>query len=84
MIIWNDVKIFDVVQADFLANVELRVSGLASYKDIPIEWKATVKPTGWCVSLENVFTHRTIHVDGATFNLPLEIAAAIRNNAGSW
>lgn len=86
MMIWNQdgVRIYDVVQANFLANVELRVNGLAEYNGTPIEWKAVVKPSGWSVSLENVFTHRVASVDGVTFNLPLEISAAIRNNSGLW
>ena len=86
MFIWNQdgLKIMRIVEAEFIASVELTVRGVALYNGTPLQWSAIVKPNGWSVTVRNGFSHREVSLDGATFNLPLEIAAAIRNNVGCW
>lgn len=76
--IWN----FEGISISGIATVSLDqgtvICGTGSKKGIPFDWKAEVNPHGWMVSI--ISSRGFIGcMQGTTFNLPLEVAAAAKN-----
>lgn len=59
---------------------QLWVNGVSMYHERLVQWEATVLQNGWYVRVI-ADTGRIGEVQGATFNLPLEVAAAVRRLA---
>jgi hypothetical protein len=77
-IVWQQdrVSISGIATAKF-EQTQLWVSGTGWNKDIPFDWTATALSTGWLVEITR-FSGKVGQYQGATFNLPLEIAVAVK------
>jgi hypothetical protein len=54
------------------------IQGCGRFKERSFLWEASVTPLGWYVSIHDADVTKLGEVQGATFNLPLEVAAAVR------
>lgn len=80
----DGVTIWNLVSPQFIG-MELHIHGLAKSGGdlVPYRmyrWTATVTPNGWKVWIVSDTTNRTEMFQGATFNLVLEVAAAIKRS----
>lgn len=80
----DNVTIYDIITTQW-SGQELWILGIATHNRTEINrellsWQATVTPNGWLVAVIRS-TGRVGEFQGATFNLPLEVAAAIRRLA---
>lgn len=77
-LVWNfDGVSVGAVTTNRWVETEMWTFGYAWKGGRVIEWEATVKPGGWYVSLRGSLC-RLGGFQGSTFNLPLEIVAAVR------
>lgn len=80
MRIWNDA---DVVIPDIMQVIcplgDIWVRGTARRRGCTLfTWEASPNEHGWKIRVKNMDTFRVEEFQGTTFNLPLEVAAAVR------
>lgn len=77
--IWDfeGVKVTDIVHSHF-EEMSLVVEGVGEYKNELFTYTASVTPQGWLVKITPWSRPRRGEWQGPTFNLPLEVAAAVR------
>ncbi len=78
MYCWNHegVKIFNRMTT-YHNDGDVWIQGYGIYRDFTIQFTAKPLSEGWFVEIDTASGRRG-SVQGATFNLPLEVAAAVR------
>ena len=81
MLIWNSdgVLIHGTTQNRFDGQ-QMTTVGMAMYRNSWVTWEATVTPQGWYVTIYTSTGNRG-SVQGATFNIVLEVVMAIKHLA---
>lgn len=77
--VWSTegVAIYDLTEVKWVESVEAWICGFGTYKDRVFAWEAKPLHQGWYVEIHTSLG-RTGALQGATFNLPLEVASAVR------
>lgn len=76
--IWNmdGIRIMSI-STNRWEGAQMWTSGYAQLRDNICQWEATALPGGWYIVITRP-SGKMGEVQGATFNLPLEIASAVR------
>jgi len=71
----EDIQVFELINVRWIEFVEPWISGMGRKNGKLFTWQATAKTSGWLVEITSVTGH-VGNLQGATFNLPLEVAHA--------